>query len=273
MEYGIYIHIPFCSQKCYYCDFPSYAGMMRYQDAYVKALCREIRHSAFLHQAADTIYVGGGTPNTLPAEKITDILHTVAASFAIKDKAEITVEANPAFGERTWYEQVKSAGVNRMSFGVQSFWDEELRNIGRLHTGEEAIHSVEEAFSCGIENISIDLIYGLPGQTLEKLSHTIETAMQLPITHISVYGLKVEDGTVFAQWQRQGRLNLPAEEVCDAMYDMLCDRLAEHGFYQYEISNFAKKGRESKHNTKYWFRTWGSVRELILFPAKSGGKM
>lgn len=252
MTYGLYIHIPFCEQKCYYCDFPSYAGMEPQYDAYVEALCQEIRHSAFAHQAVDTIYIGGGTPNVLPSSKLGHILTAITDTFSVAKDAEVTVEANPTKDSLSWYEEMLSYGVNRISFGVQTFSDEELRKIGRNHSAKEAMESVYHAYDRGFRNLSVDLIYALPNQTMEQIQQNVGQAFALPITHLSIYGLKVEEKTVFAHWQKKGQLSLPSEEVSEAMYDYICAKVKEKGWKHYEISNFAMAGYESRHNTKYW---------------------
>lgn len=252
MACGAYIHIPFCKQKCYYCDFPSYGGVEKYIPAYVKALCTEMRHSAFAHSLLDTIYIGGGTPSILTPGQLESILATVRNTFTVTNTAEVTLEVNPQSVNSSYYPALLAIGINRLSFGVQSFQDGELNRIGRTHTAQEAEQSIRAAYAAGISNISADLIYGLPGQQVRDFEKNVITANTLPLQHISAYGLQLEEGTQFWQWQHQGKLTLPTDPENEAMYDLLCQRLQSAGFEHYEISNFARPGYRSRHNMKYW---------------------
>lgn len=243
---GVYIHIPFCRAKCGYCDFNSYAGMESCMTSYVEAVCREAERCGGV---ADTVYFGGGTPTLLPLRETERLLNAVRKRFALTADAEITLEANPATFDRERAAAYRAMGFNRMSIGVQSFHDAILRRLGRLHHAEEAVRAVENAAAAGFDNLSIDLMYALPEQTAEQFCADLRRVRDLPLTHVSVYGLKVEEGTPFA------RQNVTvSEDDYAAMYESLCRILPDMGFAQYEISNFAKPGMESRHNLKYWHR-------------------
>ncbi|MBQ3971994.1 MAG: radical SAM family heme chaperone HemW [Selenomonadaceae bacterium] len=254
MRWGIYVHIPFCSRKCFYCDFPSYAGRERYMADYTKALCREIAAQGSLYRGRwgepATIYIGGGTPTALPVEGMEEILCALGEISPAVD--EFTVEANPGTVDKGYLELLRRHGVNRLSLGVQSFDDALLRRIGRIHTGEDAKCAVAMARAAGFQNISLDLIYALPGQSLEVLRESVETASALAVQHISIYGLQVEEGTVFARQRDMGKLELPGEDLEEAMYDYMVSELPKLGYVRYEISNFARAGQESRHNLGYW---------------------
>ncbi len=254
MRWGIYVHIPFCRRKCFYCDFPSYAGRERYMADYTKALCREIAAQGSLYRerwgGPATIYMGGGTPTALPVEWMEEILCALREVSPAVD--EFTVEANPGTVDKGYLELLRRHGVNRLSLGVQSFDDALLRRIGRIHTGEDAKCAVDLARAAGFQNISLDLIYGLPGQSLEALRESVETADALEVQHISIYGLQVEEGTVFARQREMGKLELPGEDLEEAMYDYMVSELPKCGYARYEISNFARAGYESRHNLGYW---------------------
>lgn len=256
--WGIYAHIPFCRQKCGYCDFTSWAGCEKDMAAYVQALRQEIRRRGAPLAARwgrpATLYIGGGTPTALPPALLAEV---VAALLAVGAEdgappAEITVEANPGTVDAACLEMLRKAGVNRLSFGVQSFSDRLLRRIGRIHTAAQAREAVQLAQQVGFTNISLDLMYGLPGQTLEDLRASVAQAVALGPAHISIYGLQVEDGTAFARQRAAGALELPAEDACEEMYDYMTQELPRQGYARYEISNFARPGFESRHNLSYW---------------------
>ena len=197
-----------------------------------------------------TIYIGGGTPTVLPAELLTEILHTLITAAGIPQ--ECTVEANPGTVDEHFLTQLRAAGATRLSLGVQSFDDRLLRAIGRIHTAEEARTAFRAARVAGFTNISLDLMYGLPTQTLDDLKTSVNAALDLAPEHISVYGLIVEEGTPFAAAEAQGRLTLPSEDAAEEMYDYLMEELPARGYARYEISNFARAGYESRHNRSYW---------------------
>jgi len=202
--------------------------------------------------SVDTIYIGGGTPTLLSSKFLKQLLETVHKSFIIDQTAEISIEANPGTVDKEKLVALRGGGVNRISFGVQSFSDSLLLSIGRIHSSAQAIEAVNLAKEVGINNINIDLMYGLPGQSIEQLKASILQASELDVTHISAYGLKVEEGTAFADMEKEGKLLLPEEEIDEAMYEMTTQLLPKEGFLRYEISNFAKKGYECRHNLKYW---------------------
>lgn len=254
MKIGLYIHIPFCLQKCLYCDFPSNAGLAHLYQPYVAALCREISGlgGVLSGDIVDTIYIGGGTPTVLSGNDLSQILQQVHASFSIDEDAEISIEANPGTIDFGKLLALRAAGVNRISFGVQTFSDPLLLSIGRIHSAAQGLEAVKMAKSAGFIDINIDLMYGLPGQTTQQLRDSIQKAVELDVSHISGYGLKVEDGTPFATMHQQGTLILPDEEIDEEMYDLATQLLPTKGFTRYEISNFARAGYECRHNLKYW---------------------
>lgn len=254
MKIGLYIHIPFCQQKCLYCDFPSHANLTYLYQPYVAALCREISGmgGVLSDYGVDSIYIGGGTPTILSADCLGQILQAVHSNFSIDKRAEISIEANPGTIDKEKLLALRAGGVNRISFGVQTFSDSLLASIGRIHSAAQAIESVKMAQEIGFYNINIDLMYGLPGQSVRQLEESILQATKLNVTHISAYGLKIEEGTPFADLEDKGRLMLPREEEEDAMYELTTQLLPHHGFTRYEISNFAKDGYECIHNLKYW---------------------
>lgn len=254
MQLGLYLHIPFCQQKCFYCDFPSYANKEGLQDEYITALCSEIALQGGLLSAysINTVYIGGGTPTVLPVHLLTKLIQTIQKNFKLTHDIEFTIEANPGTIKKDGLCSLYETGINRISFGVQSFQERLLKEIGRIHTADDAKNIIYNAAEVGFKNISLDLMYGLPGQILDDVELSIRAAVKLPIQHISVYGLKVEAGTVFSKLEEQGKLFLPNETVEDEMYEFVVRQLPELGFERYEISNFAKAGYESRHNLKYW---------------------
>lgn len=256
-DFGLYIHIPFCRQKCFYCDFPSFAGRERYIAAYLNALSREMElladrcgETGKLHPR--TIYIGGGTPSHLSLEQMEILFKSIQANTSLNDVAEFTLEANPcSLSEEKLY-LMKKSGINRLSIGVQSFADTCLKKIGRLHNSREAVEKVKMAQEAGFTNISIDLMYGLPNQTMDLLQASVEQALKLGVQHISIYGLQVEERTVFAKQRESDKLVLPADELVGSMYDYIVEKLPECGYERYEISNYALSGYESQHNSLYW---------------------
>lgn len=263
-EFGLYIHIPFCRQKCFYCDFPSFAGREKKIDTYLQTLEQEF---ALLRQrlyqkdnvrdteskfAPRTIYIGGGTPTALNAHQLAKLLEIVQKYVTVAKAEEFTVEMNPGTVDREKLLLLQQAGVNRLSVGVQSFDDHCLQKIGRIHTAKEAVDTIELAHNLGFDNISLDLIYGLPQQDRVILTQSVERALTLPVQHISIYGLQLEEGTVFHRMEALGKLQLPADELVEAMHDYIVEKLPESGYQRYEISNYALPGYESKHNLSYW---------------------
>ena len=240
---GLYVHVPFCIRKCPYCDFFSVTDLSM-TEVYTNAVVRNIKAA---EGSLDTVYFGGGTPSLLTAEQFSRIL---TAADICKD-AEITTEANPNSVTPEYLQELKSVGINRISFGVQSFNDSELRSLGRLHTAEEAILAINAAYDAGFDNISADLMLAVSGQTRQSLENNLRTITKLPLTHISAYMLKVEDGTPLSADTKALEM-LPDDDETADMYLETVDFLDRHGFEQYEISNFARSGFECCHNLKYW---------------------
>lgn len=254
MKIGLYIHIPFCLQKCLYCDFPSHANLAHLYQPYVAALCQEISGlgGVLSGDIIDTVFIGGGTPTILSAELLQQILKQVQTSFTFDEEVEFSIEANPGTVDLEKLLVLQAGGVNRISFGVQTFSDPLLLSIGRIHSAAQAVEAVNMAQQIGFSNINVDLMYGLPGQTVLQLRDSIEQVIKLNVTHISAYGLKVEAGTPFAVMEEQGRLLLPEEDDDEAMYELTTIGLPQAGFKRYEISNYGKAGYECRHNLKYW---------------------
>jgi len=253
---ALYIHIPFCKQKCFYCDFNSFAGKEGLVERYVEALIKEIKMNSCLKDEYEvsSIYIGGGTPSYIESHYIGEILETVFSSYVVDRNVEITIEVNPGTVNRDKLKAYYDFGINRISFGVQSANNEILKGIGRIHTYEEVKKNYLEAREIGFNNISVDLIFGLPKQSLNIWEKTIDEILLLKPEHISAYSLKVEEGTAFFVMQKKDRLELPSDEVEREMYYLLKDILKDNGYNHYEISNFAKKDFNSKHNIAYWKR-------------------
>lgn len=250
---GLYIHIPFCKAKCAYCDFYSLAHSEEKMDAYMAALLRHLEEVAprAAGMQVDTVYFGGGTPSYLGAARLCRILQTVLRRYDVARDAEITLEANPdSAGDWKELRRLRRAGFNRLSLGVQSTDDALLRRIGRVHTYEQVQQAVKAARQAKFTNLSLDLIYGLPGQTMEDWQRTLADAVALGPEHLSCYGLKLEEGTPL--WQQRQTLTLPDDDAQADMYLYTVAALGEMGYEQYEISNFAKPGKASRHNLKYW---------------------
>ena len=250
---GLYIHIPFCKQKCAYCDFYSLAGNESRMDTYTDALCADLtEQSQYVGSyRVDTVYFGGGTPSYLGEKRLVRILKTILKKYTVAKDAEITLEANPD-SATDWkaLRALRRAGFNRISLGMQSACDEELRDIGRIHTAAQTRQAVENCRKAGFENLSLDLIYGLPNQTMERWQENLAAAVALQPQHLSCYGLKVEEGTpLFA---RKDSASLPDDEAQADFYLYTVEYLRAAGYAQYEISNFARLGKESRHNLKYW---------------------
>ncbi len=258
---GLYVHIPFCVKKCNYCDFLSAPADETVKKRYVDALCREIAEYQELTKEYElkTLYFGGGTPSVLPVELLELILKTIQNSFTIAmEEAEVTLEVNPKTVTKDKLVRYRELGINRLSIGVQSAKQEELALLGRIHTFEDANNTVAWARKAGFENISVDLISALPLQTLEDYKENVEAILSLNPEHISSYSLIVEEGTPFYEQYAEGkekRADLPEEETDRAMYAYTKERLCKAGYERYEISNYAKPGFESRHNSSYWMGT------------------
>ena len=256
-RWGLYVHLPFCRQKCFYCDFPSYAGQEGRMAVYVEALLGELAREGAPLRAAwgppRTVYLGGGTPTALPPALMERLLAGLREFLAAApDALEFTCECNPGTVDAAYLSLLRAGGVNRLSLGVQTFDDALLRRIGRIHTAAQARAAVRQARAAGFRNLSLDLMYGLPGQTLAGLEMSVQQALALAPQHISIYGLQVEEGTAFARAQAAGRLALPSDEESETMYDYMTTALPVAGYARYEISNFARPGFESRHNLGYW---------------------
>ena len=250
---GLYVHIPFCKQKCAYCDFYSLSGNEGLMDDYTAALCAHLTETALFAagHTVDTVYFGGGTPSYLGEKRLVQVLKTILKKYRVDRKAEITLEANPdSAGDRKALKALRKAGFNRISLGMQSACDEELREIGRVHTMDQVRGAVEAAREAGFDNLSLDLIYGLPHQTQDRWAANLAAAVDLAPDHLSCYGLKVEEGTPL--YTRRDDAGLPGDDEQADMYLYTVDYLRRFGYFQYEISNFARAGRESRHNLKYW---------------------
>ena len=250
---GIYLHIPFCVQKCLYCDFCSFPRAEReLMSSYADALCRDIQGYGERcgEYSVDTVYFGGGTPTLLPIKEFEKIMKSLTDSFKIEKKAEISSECNPATADGDYLRALRDIGLNRLSIGLQSANENELRALGRIHTYRDFLETYESARAAGFENISADLMYGIPEQTLSSFEHTLSELVSLAPEHISAYGLKVEEETPFGKMKNT--LVLPDEDIEYEMYMRCTNYLCENGYDKYEISNFSRMGYESRHNIKYW---------------------
>lgn len=247
---GLYLHIPFCNGKCPYCDFFSTQFTETEADRYTDALCRKIVLTAKNNKRqADTLYLGGGTPSLFGTSRLIKILDTAASAYALKN-AEITIELNPSPGLSLDFTELKKHGLNRVSIGLQSAAEEELNALGRKHSVQDAAETVKQIRRSGIYNISLDLMVGISKQTKESLQKSIDLCAHLQTEHISAYLLKIEPGTVYEK--KKTELALPDDDKQSELYLIMCDYLEALGYQQYEISNFSKPGKESRHNLKYW---------------------
>ena len=256
-DMGLYVHIPFCKQKCMYCDFPAYQNLQDYYETYVYALVQEIdlwvsEHAESKERSIDTIYFGGGTPTELSIQQLQMIVDKIKSTFTITDDCHMTIESNPGEVDLQYLTKLVKLGFNRISFGVQTFDDKALTMLHRSHNGEKAKQAVYEAKEAGFTDINIDLIYGLPRQSLEDIKRNLEIVKDLPINHISTYGLQVEVGTYLYHLVQKNLISIPSESIDESMYDTMMSGLKALGFERYEISNFAKGNSYSRHNLKYW---------------------
>ncbi|MBU6428191.1 MAG: radical SAM family heme chaperone HemW [Cyanobacteria bacterium REEB65] len=247
---GVYLHIPFCSVKCHYCDFACQAGMADRMGAYVDALEREIRSYPALDVA--TVYLGGGTPSTLPPRLLTQALEAVFDHFRVSLDAEVTMEINPGTGSPELWQAARQAGVNRVSVGAQVFDESALAALGRDHTVADIETTVTQLRAAGFFDLSLDLIYGLPGQTLGSWKTTVERAFLLSPEHFSIYSLQVEPRTAFGVWHEQGKIALAGEDAEREMLDAVVAAMERSGYRRYELSSWCKPGLESAHNRIYW---------------------
>jgi oxygen-independent coproporphyrinogen III oxidase len=264
MKAGVYLHIPFCRSRCSYCDFAT--DVFKNEETverYVSALCREIQNSKFkiqnsenqkpeIKKQIETIYFGGGTPSLLSPCKLEKILNAIHEKFSVDENSEITMEMNPATVSLETLREYKSLGVNRASFGAQTFDDTELKRLGRRHTAQDVRETIELLRNAGFDNVSFDLIAGLPRQTLGDWERNLYEALQLKPEHLSLYLLEIHEGTPLAEQIRSRRQPVPDDDLVAEMYELMIEKTAEKGYEQYEISNFSLSGFASKHNSKYW---------------------
>lgn len=251
---GLYIHIPFCESKCIYCDFYSMANNNHLIDKYINALLVEavLRKNELNSETLTTVYLGGGTPSLLSITQLSKLVNGLKKVFDFSAVEEFTIEVNPDDVTADYIHQAKSHGINRVSMGVQSFSDEDLRFINRRHTAMQATDAIHIIKKAGIDNISIDLIYGIPGQNIEKWKNNVDTAISLLVQHISAYTLMYEEGTRLSVMRSLGKITEVDDDVVAAMYDYLVAQLKSNGYIHYEISNFALPGFHSRHNSSYW---------------------
>ena len=250
---GIYIHIPFCRQKCYYCDFYKTVNTS-FTAQFIQALKKEaiLRKEFSGSKTIETIYFGGGTPSVLKKDELSEILVFLKSEFPVSSKAEITFEANPDDLTPDYLKSVFDAGINRLSIGIQSFQDKHLEKMNRRHSANQAVDSVLNAVKTGFQNISVDLIYGLPNLALKEWEQSLNEVFKLPVNHLSAYHLTYHEGTPFYTWLKKGTMKELAEQESVEQFNALINKCSEAGFEQYEISNFARNQHYSKHNTAYW---------------------
>lgn len=257
---SLYMHIPFCRQRCYYCDFNTYAGMERWIPQYTAALCHEIEIVAGKsgeRLPVHTLFFGGGTPSLLGISYLEDILTVIKRNFTLLPELEASLEANPGTVSLDYLKGLRKAGINRLSLGMQSANPQELTLLGRIHSTPEVIQAVKWARQAGFENINLDLIYGLPFQTIEIWQRSVELAVQMNPEHLSLYALTVEEGTPFYRWSQRGIIPLPDDDLAADCYEWAGERLEKAGFAQYEISNWARSNSQGsmlacRHNLQYW---------------------
>jgi oxygen-independent coproporphyrinogen III oxidase len=256
---SLYLHIPFCHTRCHYCDFNTYAGILPLREPYVRALITEIGLSGQLAQRANgtprrsrTIFFGGGTPSLLTVEQIKRLLFACCEAFAVDEQAEITLEANPGTLSSEQLTGLRAAGINRLSLGSQSFDAELLHTLGRIHSPKEIVQAFSNARAAGFRSINLDFMFGLPGQTMHHWKTTLDRALTLHPEHFSLYSLIIEEGTLFYTWTNEGQIIPGDEDLCADMYEYADERLQAEGYENYEISNWALPGYQSRHNLTYW---------------------
>lgn len=250
---SVYIHIPFCQQICHYCDFTKFFYNEQLATEYIEALSNEVNTNIDgMKKSVNTIFIGGGTPTALNMEQLRSLLELIDQKFDVANCDEYTIEGNPGDFEEDKVRLLKSFGVNRISLGVQVFDDQKLAELGRLHKVKDVYQTINLLQQNGLSNISIDLIYALPNQTVEQFQKSLEEAVSFDLPHYSTYALQIEPKTVFYQRHKKGKLHRPPQESEVQMYEILKSTMREHNVNQYEISNFAKSGYESKHNLTYW---------------------
>jgi len=250
---SLYIHIPFCKAICYYCDF-YFSLSLKNKDELLSALCQEIEEKAsYLESnALETIYFGGGTPSVLSYDDVSRLFDCINEHFDTSGCTEITFEVNPDDIDQNYVSALRQTPINRISIGVQSFFDNDLKLMNRRHTANEAEHSLTDIFDAGFVNVTADLMFALPDMTEERLSFSLDKLLQFPVNHISAYNLTIEDGTAFSKFAKTKKIQLPSDYEALSQYQFLTNTLRENGFERYEVSNFARNGCISIHNTSYW---------------------
>ncbi len=250
---GIYIHIPFCKRRCIYCDFFSTTASEK-KNEYIKALCKEIagRKNYLEGEVIDTVYFGGGTPSQLEKDDFTNIFRTIYDNYSVNPKAEITIEANPDDLTDEYVEMLSTLPFNRLSMGIQTFNDDILSLLKRRHNAQQAIDAFRRCRNAGFRNISIDLMYGLPGESMDTWNRDLDTAISLAPEHISAYHLIYEEGTVLYGLREENKVSEADEDLSNSLFETLISRLKESGYVHYEISNFCRPGMHSRHNSSYW---------------------
>ncbi|MBD3265774.1 radical SAM family heme chaperone HemW [bacterium] len=267
---GVYVHIPYCKQKCHYCAFiSSEPGVGGEIERYIQSVKKhvELGSKYCIGRWLESIYIGGGTPSFVGKQNLVDLFQTLHDSFSLKKNAEITVEVNPESASASLFEALVASGVNRISLGVQSFSDESLKRLGRIHNGQDVYDSVEHARKAGVAAVSMDLMFGLPGQSLNEWKDTLREATSFEPEHISVYGLGIEEGTPFYRWSQESKITTVVEETYVEMYHVAMELLKEAGYLHYEISNWCRPGQESRHNLLYWDRD-----DYLAFGVSAHGK-
>ena len=261
---GIYIHIPFCKKLCHYCDFYHIVSNGDHSD-FIKAIFKEaeLRKNYLGAETVSTIYFGGGTPSVLPAATIGSIIDHLKKNFKVENENEITIELNPDDVTAEYIKDLKDQGINRVSLGIQSWNDDDLKMLNRRHNSAQAMAALDMIFKAGFGNLTIDLIYGIPGMSIERWESNLDKALSTEISHLSAYHMTIEPGTVFGKMKEKGLLQEIEEEESNSQFNMLIEKTESAGFIQYEISNFGKPGFFSIHNTNYWKQ----VRYLGLGPS------
>ena len=256
---SLYLHIPFCHTRCYYCDFNTFAGLLPLREPYVRALLKEIalvgekgQHEDGRLRRSRTLFFGGGTPSLLTVDQITRLLNACFSAFAIDPDAEITLEGNPGTLTQEQLVGLRAAGINRLSMGAQSLDPELLKALGRIHTPEEVVQAVKYARAAGFDSINLDFMFGLPEQTMKHWQDTLDQALALQPDHFSLYSLIIEEGTPFHTWAHEGKITPGDEDLCADLYEYADERLRAAGYINYEISNWALPGKHSRHNLTYW---------------------
>jgi len=251
---AVYFHIPFCVKRCYYCDFITYAEQGHLLTAYQEAMLKELKfYQKFESEPVSSLYFGGGTPSLLPADYVAELIRTSEECFGLEPGTEVTLEANPGTLDLEKLNDLRIAGVNRLSLGVQSFDDSDLKVLGRVHSAAQAEEAIALARQAGFENISLDFIFGLPGQSLEGWQKNLAMAVEAGVEHLSLYSLILEEDTVFARMVARNELILPDDDLVADMFELAMDFLPENGYQQYEISNWSRGADfESRHNKVYW---------------------